>query len=204
MIYFLLALVIFLMVSVWQITVWLSEDKDKRRKFAEASAFAHEVNKPLLVAGGPWGNRPMRRFFKKPAHGNGDVCLDIDPAAIAGPSNAVVASVTHIPFADKAFAAAFASHLLEHLPSTGDAKQALDELHRIADRVFISYPSRQSIGGWITPGHKLWVWQRGNTTFFKRRHNPGDGKVTDPVLALCYEGLEYNKRMENTGAQRDR
>ena len=95
--------------------------------------------------------------------------MDIQPQAIADHPNGVIASVTHIPFADKVFGSAFASHLLEHLPTVSDAKKALEELNRVAETVFIVYPSRQSIGGWITADHHLWIWQEGNTTYIKQR-----------------------------------
>jgi len=104
-----------------------------------------------------------------PAHGEGDVCLDIDRSAIDGHPNGVIANVTHIPFSDKIFGAAFASHLLEHLATIDDAKKALAELHRTADAVFIVYPSRQSFAGWVMPDHHLWVWQKGKTTYLKQR-----------------------------------
>ncbi len=156
-------------VGAWQLAVWLGEIRGKNKKYEAASAYALERNKPLLVAGGPWGNKQARHLLKMPAHGNGDVCLDIDRNAINGHPNGVIADVTHIPFSDKSFGAAFASHLLEHLPSTDDAKKALDELKRVATAVFIAYPSRQSIAGWLLPGHHLWVWQKDNTICIKQR-----------------------------------
>jgi len=164
----------FLGVGGWQIIVWLSETIDKSRKFREASGFAAEQGKPLLVVGGAWGISRRRRFFKVGmAHGQGDVCLDIDARAFEGSPCGVVADVRHIPFADKSFGAAFASHLLEHLPTTNDAKRALDELNRVAEGIFLVYPYRQSIAGWIIPDHHLWVWQKGNRTYLKQRGKPG-------------------------------
>ena len=160
-------------VGSWQIIVWLSETIDKNRKFQEASSFAAEQGKPLLVVGGPWGSRRVRHWLNMPAHGSGDVCLDIDRRAIDGHPCGVIASTTRIPFSDKSFGAAFASHMLEHLPTTNDAKQALAELHRIAEGVFIVCPSRQSIAGWIIPDHLLWVWQKGTRTYLKQRGKSG-------------------------------
>lgn len=153
----------------WQMAVWLGETRDKNRKYKAASACALKNNKPLLIAGGPWGNRPARRWLNTPAHGNGDVCLDIEYRSMEGHPCGVVASVTDIPFAEKSFGAAFASHLLEHLPTVAEAEKALDELNRVAEAVFIVSPSRQSISGWLTPGHHLWIWQKGNTTYLKQR-----------------------------------
>jgi len=156
-------------VGGWQLVVWLSEIRDKNEKYAMASAYAVERNKPLLIAGGPWGNKRIRRWLKMPAHGNGDVCIDIDSCAIGSHPCGVLANVTHIPFSDKSFGAVFASHLLEHLPTTDDAKMALMELNRVADAVFIVYPTRQSLAGWITSGHHLWIWQQDNITYLEQR-----------------------------------
>jgi hypothetical protein len=169
--------------GLWQLTVTLVENWGKSQKFKVAQAYAQQRRKPLLVAGGPWGNRRMRHFLNRPAHGAGDVCLDIDRDAMAGHPCGVVANVTHIPFADGSFGAAFASHLLEHLPSITDAQKALTELNRVADAVFIVYPFRQSLGGWFTRGHHLWVWQKGNITYIKQRGKLGAKKVKFQVQA---------------------
>ncbi len=164
-------------IGIWQLIVWMFEIRDKNRKYRAATSFAAGINKPVLVAGGPWGAKKARHWFNKPAHGEGDVCLDIDRRAIEGHPCAVVASVTHIPFADNTFGAAFASHLLEHLPTVGNARQALDELNRVAEAVYIVYPSRQSIAGWIIPEHRLWVWQEGNDTYLQQRGKTGTVEV---------------------------
>jgi len=164
-----LVLGICLGVGGWQLVVWLGEIRDKNKKYKAASAYALERNKPLLVAGGPWGNKRIRHWLKMPAHNNGDVCLDIDRHAISSHPKGVIADVTHIPFLDKSFGAVFTSHLLEHMPTIDDAKKALAELNRVAEAVFIAYPSKQSIAGWVIPDHHLWVWQKGNTTYLKQR-----------------------------------
>ncbi len=156
-------------VGGWQLAVWLGEIQEKRGKYKAASNYARERGKPFLVAGGPWGTRRARHLLKMPAHGNGDVCFDIDRRAVEDCPCSVVADVTHIPFADKSFGAVLVSHLLEHLPAVDDAKQALSELDRIAEAVFVAYPSRQSIAGWLTPNHHLWVWQKGKTIYLSQR-----------------------------------
>jgi len=156
-------------VGIWQLVVWVVETLDKNKKYKAAEAYARESGKPLLVAGGPWGNKQIRHQLNIPAHGSGDVCLDVDRNAIGSHPNGVIADVTHIPFSDKSFGAAFASHLLEHLSSTDEAEKALAELNRTAEAVFIAYPFRQSITGWLISDHHLWVWQKGNTTYLKQR-----------------------------------
>lgn len=100
------------------------------------------------------------RTFKFPTHGCGDVCLDIDAGACKICGQAVeqaVADIRDIPYPDQTFGAAFASHVLEHLPTVADAKQALKELYRVANEVFIAAPSRQSFIAWLHPDHHLWV-----------------------------------------------
>ena len=82
---------------------------------------------------------------------------------------AVVASCTDIPFSDKSFGAVFSSHVLEHMPTTQMAEQALAEMNRVAGSVFIAYPSRQSIAAWIISDHHIWVWQKGGKTLLKQR-----------------------------------
>jgi len=154
--------------GLWQLIVWLIEIHDKTRKYKTALACARNSGKPFLV-GNPWGVKPFRRFFNKPAHGAGDISLDIDRQALKGQPGAVVGTITHLPFADKAFGAVFFSHVLEHLPTTDDAKRALEEMKRVADTVFIAYPSKQSIAGWIVRDHHLWVWQDNKCTYIQQR-----------------------------------
>lgn len=165
----LILLGITLAVGGWQLALGVGDIRDKNKKYEAARAYARQKGKLLLIAGGPWGNRRLRHLLNMPAHSNGDVCLDIQPNAITGHPSGVIATVTHIPFADKSFGAVFASHLLEHLPSAEEAKRAWAELNRVAEVVFIVSPSRQSLAGWLTPGHCLWVWQKDGTTYFQQR-----------------------------------
>lgn len=164
-------------VGIWQLVVWMIEIQDKNRKYRTADNHARERAKPMLVVPGPWGVKSARRWFNKPAHGGGDICLDIDRRAVSGHPCAVVGSVTRIPFTDGTFGATFVSHLLEHMPTTNDAVQALDELNRVSDAVFLVYPSRQSIANWVIPEHKLWVWQKGDKTYLKQRGVSGTQEV---------------------------
>jgi len=163
-----------LAIGLWQLWILRRETRDKNRKYQAACDYTQKCGKQMLVVGGPWGTRVGRRFFKTPAPGTGDVCLDLDGRALTGHPCPVIASATHIPFADKTFGAVFMSHVLEHLPTTAAARQALEEMQRVADEVHLVYPSRLSIGGWLTPGHQLWVWQEGNKVFLKQRGKTDD------------------------------
>ena len=154
----------------WQGVVLFRENGDKNQKYKAATTAAEATGKPLLVVGGPWGiSRQRRLFWGMMAHGHGDVCLDIDRRAFEGCPCGVVADIRNIPFADKSFGAVFASHIVEHLPTVADAEEALAELERVAEAVFIAYPYRQSIIAWLMPGHHLWVWQKDGRTYLKQR-----------------------------------
>ncbi len=165
-------LTLVLAIGAWQLAVITKENGYKSRSYQSATRYAWARGKPLLVAGGPWGIKPIRKWLKKPAHGGGDVCLDIDRRALGNQPGAVIADITRIPFADKGFGAVFASHILEHLATVADAEQALSELRRVADTVFIVYPSRQSIPAWLKREHHLWLWQKKNVIYLKQRGGP--------------------------------
>lgn len=145
----------------WQGTVWYKQELERHSKYEAARAYAKSVGKPLLVVGGPLGGL-NRKLTGVQGHGYGDVCIDVDPAACAGaPSDCkvVVGDVRSIPYPDRYFGAAFASHVLEHLSTVAECERALAELRRVADAVFIAGPSKQAITGWVHPEHHLWVQQ---------------------------------------------
>ncbi len=50
------------------------------------------------------------------------------------------------------------------------------ELNRVAEAVFIVYPSRQSIGAWLKREHHLWIWQKGNAIYLEQRNNSAGEK----------------------------
>lgn len=146
---------------VWETVAQAKETRERREKYAAALDYARLVGKPLLVAGGPWG--PWARFVGVPAgHGFGDVCIDINSAACRNGAAVEVADVRRIPYPSKHFGAVLASHVLEHLSSIGDAKAAIRELHRVADRVFIASPRKTSLMAQFHPGHHLWVSEMAN------------------------------------------
>lgn len=164
-------------VVCWQLIVWVMEIRFKNKQCRAALEYSRKNKKLLLVAGGSWGGRGLRRRLHMPAHITGDVNIDINAGAILGHPNGITANVTHLPFPDKTFGAALASHLLEHLRDTAQARQALVELERVADIVFIAYPYRQSLIAWLIPDHRLWVWQKGDTVYLQQRHTWGNKPV---------------------------
>jgi len=56
-----------------------------------------------------------------------------------------------LPFTEKQFDVAFASHVLEHLKNW---EQALSEWTRIANHTVVVLPNPLSIGGWVYSEHK--------------------------------------------------
>ncbi len=56
-----------------------------------------------------------------------------------------------LPFSDKTFDVAFASHVLEHLDNW---EFALSEVTRVADHGVVVLPHPLSLTGWLNPSHK--------------------------------------------------
>ncbi|MGQ9545939.1 MAG: class I SAM-dependent methyltransferase [Dehalococcoidia bacterium] len=145
--------------EVFQLAV---EHNERRQVFRQARDYADSVGKPLLVIGAPkWRlNHPC-----------GDVTIDISPE-MAKFCNGQVADIRDIPYPDGYFGAAFASHVLEHLPTIEDAKIAFDEMERVADRVFIVSPHKTTIVAWLHPQHHLWVTPTGDGYIIEQRGRP--------------------------------
>lgn len=157
-----------------QILLLLKEEGDRAAAGQAAETAAHDVGKPFLVVGGPWGGGPLRHLFGMQAHGCGDSCLDISAAACAG-CNYVPGDIRDIPFSNKCFGAVLSSHVLEHLPNAQDCQQAWRELHRVADQVFICLPSKWSIISYLVPDHYLFVKQVDTETLLVEERAPPRG-----------------------------
>lgn len=56
----------------------------------------------------------------------------------------------YLPFADKEFDVAFASHVLEHIVKW---EESLAEWQRIADHVIVVIPNPMTIPYWVHPDH---------------------------------------------------
>ena len=97
-------------------------------KYSAALAYAESVNKPLLEVG------------------------------VVDAKNGAAADIKELPYyPDKAFGAAFCSHILEHLPTINDAMAAINELNRVAERVYlVSFPKNNLIAHLIA-GQHIWV-----------------------------------------------
>ena len=144
-----------------QAYAFIRESYQRSIKYTTASQTAEALGKPLLVVGGPWGGSQWRRFAKFPAHGCGDVCLDMDSRSCEG-CNFQEGDIRDMPFQDKEFGAAFCSHVLEHMHTGEDCAHAWWELNRVADTVFVCLPGKDTISGWMAPDHHLWVSNLGS------------------------------------------
>ena len=135
------------------------ELQERRQIFKQARDYADSVNKPLLVIGTPkWGvNHPC-----------GDVTIDITPG-LGRACPVEIADVREIPYPSGYFGSAFCSHVLEHLATVDDACIALDEMERVADRVFTVSPHKTSLLAWLHPNHRLWITPSGDGHIIEQR-----------------------------------
>lgn len=137
----------------------LREQNERKTIFLKAQAHADSLNMPLLVVGTP------KFSFNHPC---GDVTIDIAPP-LGDLCATMKADVRDIPFPDNHFGAAFVSHVIEHLATIEDALQAISELERVADKVFIVSPSKYSLLAWTHPDHRLWVKVEGGKYIIEKR-----------------------------------
>lgn len=145
---------------VQQSLVNMREVSERRLAFNKAKEYADNLGKPLLVVG-----TPRLGHLHHPC---GDVTIDTDPRKLPY-CNTELADVRDIPYPDRYFGAAFVSHVLEHLPTIQDAYEALDELHRVADKVFVVSPSKMSLIAQLHPDHHLWVTSIGDDFIIQQR-----------------------------------
>lgn len=147
-------------VTVAETLVRIAEVIERKQAFIKARYYADGIGKPLLVVGTPrlgWLYHPC-----------GDATIDINPKK-AKYCNTQIADVRDLPYPDQYFGAAFVSHVLEHLPTVADAYIALDELHRVAHRVFVVSPHKICLMAWLIPDHYLWVTPHGEDFIIEQR-----------------------------------
>lgn len=149
------------------------EVEERHQVFNQAREYADSVSKPLLVVGAP------KFGFNHPY---GDVTIDISPS-VPTPYDYEIADVREIPYQDKYFGAAHVSHILEHLPTIEDACRALDELERVAEKVFVVSPHKHSLMAWINPNHHLWVIPSGGGYVIEQR-GKGTPKEESYIIAM--------------------
>jgi SAM-dependent methyltransferase len=81
-----------------------------------------------------------------------EVLINVD-IALDGMPNFIQLDIEQatLPFADKQFGCAFASHVIEHLDNW---QFALDEACRVADYAVVVLPHPAYLAGWLVPDHK--------------------------------------------------
>ena len=110
--------------------------------FNEAKSAARTVNKPLLNAG-------CKTVFTD----SSDINLDIVPRDVP---RFILGDIQDLNmFRNKQIGAVYASHVLEHVE---DPDAALQELHRVADNVFVITPLPIFPWTWLHPDHKWIMW----------------------------------------------
>lgn len=147
-----------------QSALTIGMEVERHDKFRAARRMADSLGKPLLVVGGPYGTSGIRKALSLPAHGHGDICVDLDWKSCGNPAigHFIQADVRELPFEDGEFGAVFNSHILEHLDSCEDAFQAISEMHRVgAGAVFTCVPPKSQLAAAMAPGHRLWVEETG-------------------------------------------
>lgn len=135
------------------------EYKERHNSFEVARFLTNIEGKPLLVIGGPYGS-PVLGFINRilPSlnlvHDCGDVCLDINSKSCNPCNTFTQGDVRSIPYTDKFFGVVYIAHVLEHLETIENLKNALSELQRVADNVIIVIPIEfgQATHFW---GHRL-------------------------------------------------
>lgn len=137
----------------------MNELKERHLIFDQARDYAESIGRPLLVVGTP------KYGFSHPC---GDVTIDIVPGS-GNFCNVEIADVRDIPYPDNSFGAIFASHILEHLPTIEDAFKALDEMYRVAGKVFVVSPHKTSLIAQLYPGHHLWILPSGDGYIIEQR-----------------------------------
>lgn len=151
----------------------LVEAGERKMIFKQAEDYSNFLQKPLLVVG------PPRLSMY---HGCGDVTIDITESESF--CDVEIADVRDIPYPDRYFGASYVSHVLEHLPAIEDAFQALDELERVSDRVFVVSPHKTSLIASIHPGHHLWVTPSGDGYIIEQR---GEAKTKPSSYVIAME-----------------
>lgn len=143
----------------WEVCCALYEKHERHVLFRRALAESRQRGKPMLVVGEPDGEYPC-----PPPPG---VLVDLRERSVC--PRYVRTSVERMPmFRDRQFGAAFCSHVIEHVERPLDA---LQELHRVADSVFISYPRPWRIATYLVPGH-TWLMvpdRSGGFAFYRMR-----------------------------------
>jgi ubiquinone/menaquinone biosynthesis C-methylase UbiE len=135
----------------------------------EAIKEARSRGKPVLNIGAGTPGSSLRVALLGPTLW-GDVNMDIAAKKCScRPDNVCFGDAHNIPFPDKYFGACIASHVVEHLD---DPQSALQEMGRVADKVYAITPKWWAPHTWMHPGHQWYVSKDGQ---FYRLWEKGKG-----------------------------
>lgn len=140
----------------WEFGWWGVEQYRRKKNINEAQAYAISVGKPVLNVGccgspiSTWGW----------IENAGDVNCDITcPVKCEGAGGCEFCNIFALPYEDKQFGSVICMHVLEHLDRPEDA---LKELQRVADRVYVITPLPIALQNWLYPEHKWVFWENAN------------------------------------------
>jgi ubiquinone/menaquinone biosynthesis C-methylase UbiE len=126
----------------------------RKRAAKEARAYADSVNKPMLNVG---CGASRSALFGKTNYGDVNCDISLEESCLKRP-NGCRCNIMHLDFPDKYFGSVLASHVLEHV---SDPIQARNELHRVADKVWIIVPSWWAPHTWLYWQHQ-WYFPKGD------------------------------------------
>lgn len=126
----------------------LYHEIEKNLVTEEAYKYARARDKPVLDFG--CGFRPR-----------GDYNVDVKPRSAPNFIRIQSFARPQLPFSDKFFGSALAFHVIEH---TSNPENAVRELRRTAEKVFILTPKPFWIMSWLQPDHQ-WIFITNNVYF---------------------------------------
>ena len=130
--------------AAYEAARWFARCGVRAANLAEARNAAAAAGKPLLVVGAP------RAWYQPfPTSSPGHVTCDLNPTD----PETERCDVLRLPYRDKQFGAVAVQYVLE---MTEDPVQALSELYRVADHVFVAHLRPYEFGAWLHPGVR-WV-----------------------------------------------
>ncbi len=123
-------------------------------RYVRAKQYAFEEARRLSQGKGivNIGAGPHRLFGAQDIAREPEVLVNVD-IALDGMPNFIQLDIERdiLPFTDKQFGCAFASHVIEHLDNW---QFALEEACRVADYAVVVLPHPCSFGGWLSLEHK--------------------------------------------------
>lgn len=129
----------------------------------EARAYADGVGKPMGDIGcGTPGSSVRVALFGPTVKADVRCDPSADKSTACGPDTTCYCDAYHLDFPDRYFGSVLASHFLANLDRPEDA---LAELLRVSDRVYIVLPKWWAPGSWVThaaqrPVADLGVWKK--------------------------------------------